>query len=38
MLALATFNLVSLAVALLIGMATAYWMFANRPPEEPPAP
>jgi hypothetical protein len=36
MLALAQFNLVSLAVALLIGIATARWIFAHRPPEEPP--
>jgi hypothetical protein len=36
MLALAQFNLVSLAVALLIGVATARWMFAPRPPQDPP--
>ena len=36
MLALAQFNLVSLAVAFLIGVATARWMFASRPPQEPP--
>ena len=36
MLALAQFNLVSLAVALLIGIATARWTFAPRPPQEPP--
>jgi hypothetical protein len=38
MLALIQFNLVSLGVALLIGVATARWMFAPRPPEEPPRP
>jgi hypothetical protein len=38
MLALVQFNLVSLAVALLIGVATARWMLAPRPPEEPPQP
>ena len=32
MLTLATFNLPVLAVALLIGLATAYWMFRGRPP------
>jgi hypothetical protein len=43
MLALIQFNLVSLAVALLIGVATGGWMFSHRrrppatPPEEPPA-
>jgi len=36
MLALAQFNLVSLGVAFLIGLATARWMFAKRPPEGPP--
>jgi hypothetical protein len=37
MLALAQFNLVSLGVAFLIGIATARWMFAKkRPPEGPP--
>ena len=41
MLALIQFNLVSLLVALLIGVATGWWMFANRrgasapPPEDP---
>lgn len=35
MLALAQFNLVSLAVALLIGIATARWMFAR--PVQPQA-
>jgi hypothetical protein len=41
MLALIQFNLVSLGVALLIGLATGWWMFANRRsapadrPEEP---
>lgn len=43
MLALIQFNFVSLGVALLIGIATARWMFAQRrqppaaPPEDPPA-
>jgi hypothetical protein len=36
MLALIQFNLVSLAVAVLIGLATGWWMFANRR-KEPPA-
>lgn len=43
MLALATYNLVPLAVALVIGIATGRWMFARRAapppaPEEPNAP
>ena len=43
MLALIQFNLVSLAAALLIGIATGWWLFANRRPapaarpEEPSA-
>ena len=38
MLALILFNLVPLAVALLIGVLTARWMFAGRrrPPAKPP--
>jgi hypothetical protein len=37
MIALVEFNVVSLAVALLIGFATGRWMFAG-PPPVPPAP
>jgi hypothetical protein len=36
MLALAQFNLVPLAVALLIGIGTGRWMFANRRAAPPP--
>jgi hypothetical protein len=32
MLSLARFDLPMLAVALLIGLAAAYWMFRGRPP------
>jgi hypothetical protein len=35
MFALAQFNLVTLAVALLIGVLTARWMFARRPALQP---
>lgn len=36
MLALIQFNLVPLAVALLIGIVTGRWMFAPRRPAPPP--
>jgi hypothetical protein len=35
MLALTLFNLVTLVVALLIGVVTGRWMFAGRRPETP---
>jgi hypothetical protein len=35
MLALVQFNLVTLAIALLIGVLTARWMFARRPTPQP---
>lgn len=36
MLALAQFNLVTLAVALAIGIVTGRWMFARRAAPQPP--
>ena len=40
MIALVTWNLVPLGIALAIGLLTGWWMFARRapalPPEEPP--
>jgi hypothetical protein len=36
MLSLAQFDLPLLAVALLIGLATAYWMFRGGPPRHDP--
>jgi hypothetical protein len=36
MLALAQFNLVSLAVGLVVWIAPPRWFLAHRPPEEPP--
>jgi hypothetical protein len=38
MIALILFNLVSLAVALLIGLATGWWIFAGRRPAPPAFP
>lgn len=38
MLALIQFNLISLAVALLIGLATGWWMFAKRRGPAAPSP
>ena len=37
MIALVEFNLVSFGLALLIGFATGWWMFAD-PPPAPPVP
>jgi|GEM_PF-4434770 len=41
MLSLVEFNVVTLLVALLIGLAAGRWMFSKRPeqkPEDPPQP